>query len=186
MSLNLQILFRNMDASPSAEAQVRRRAAELEEFSDRISTCRVILETAHRHHRRGKLYQVSIDIAVPGKHVVANRNPGDDHAHEDIHVAIRDAFDAARRQLQDHMRRLEGITKLHEAPTIGHIARLLPDRDYGFLVTSDGAEIYVHRNSVVGGGFDKLKPGDRVRYVVAPDIGEKGAQASTVVPIGDD
>ena len=110
MPLNLQITFRDMDTSPSVEAQVRHRVEELEEISDRIETCRVIIEAAHRHHRQGKLYQVHIDIAVPGRHVVVNRNPGEDHAHEDLHVAIRDAFDAARRQLQDRMRRLDGVT----------------------------------------------------------------------------
>ena len=108
MPFDLQILFRNMDASPAAEAQVRRRAEELEEFSDRIETCRVILEVAQRQRRHGKLYQVHIDLAVPGRHVVVNRNHDDDHAHEDIYVAIRDSFDAARRQLQDHMRRHDG------------------------------------------------------------------------------
>ena len=121
---------------------------------------------------------------MPGKHLLVNRNHHDNHAHEDLHVAIRDAFDAARRQVQDQMRRLDGATKVHEAPTIGRIVRMFPD--YAFLATEDGTEIYVHRNSVVGAGFDKLNEGDRVRYVLAPDLGEKGAQASTVAALGDD
>ncbi len=54
--------------------------------------------------------------------------------------------------------------------------------DYDFLAIEDGAEIYVHHYSVIGGGFDKLKEGDEVRYVLAPDMAEQGAQASTVVP----
>lgn len=182
MPPNLQIMFRNMDPSESAEAQVRRRADELDEFSDRIVSCRVTLEAAHRRHHQGTLYQVHIDVSVPGKHVVVNRNQHDNHAHEDLHVAIRDAFDAARRQLQDQMRRLDGVTKQHDAPTTGRIVRMFPD--YAFLATDDGAEIYLHRNSVVNRGFDRLREGDRVRYVLSPDAGEKGAQASTVVPVG--
>jgi cold shock CspA family protein len=114
---------------------------------------------------------------------VANREPGEDHAHEDIHVAIRDAFDAARRRLQDHMRRLDGQLKQHAVPSIGRIVRVFAERDYGFLETESGDEVYVHRNAVVGGGFDKLKVGGRVRYVVDPEEGQKGAQASTVVPL---
>lgn len=182
MPPNLQIMFRGMDPSESAEAQVRRRAEELDEFSDRIASCRVTLESAHRRRHQGKLYQVHIDIAVPGKHVLINRSHDANHAHEDLHVAIRDAFDAARRRLQDQMRKLDGATKAHEAPTVGRIVRLFAD--YAFLATEDGSEIYLHRNSVVGGGFDRLKEGDRVRYVLAPDVAEKGAQASTVVPVG--
>ena len=105
---DVQISFRGMDPSPSVEAQVRRRAAELEQFSDRVSACRVVLQAESKRHRQCTIYHVRVELAVPGGNVVANREPGEDHAHEEIHVAIRDAFDAARRQLQDHMRRLDG------------------------------------------------------------------------------
>jgi len=117
---------------------VRRRAEELQQFSDRVSACRVTLEAAHRRHRQGTIYQVRVELAVPGGKIVVNREPGEDHAHEDMHVAIRDAFDAARRRLQDHMRRLDGQTKQHEAPLIGRIARVFAERDYAFLETADG------------------------------------------------
>jgi len=183
MPAEVQISFRGMESSASVEAQVRRRAEELQQFSDRVSACRVTLEAVNRRHHQGAIYHVSVDLAVPGGKVVANREPGEDHAHEDIHVAIRDAFDAARRRLQDHVGRLDGQTKQHEAPSIGRIIRVFAERDYGFLETEGGDEVYVHRNAVVGGGFDKLKIGDRVRYVVDPEDGEKGPQASTVVPL---
>lgn len=183
MPVDLHISFRGMDPLPAAEAQVRRRAEELEQFSDRLLACRVVLEPVSAHHRQGKIYGVRIELAVPGGPVVTNREPGEHHAHEDIYVAIRDAFDAARRRLEDHMRRLDGKMKQHEAPLIGHIVRLFPERDYGFLETETGEEVYVHRNSVIDGGFDVLKVGDRVRYVVDPEEGEKGPQASTVVPL---
>ena len=81
------------------------------------------------------------------------------------------------------MRRMDGAMKQHDAPSIGRIVGLFAERDYGFLATEDGEEVYLHRNSVIGGGFDRLQVGDRVRYVVDPEEGEKGAQASTVVPI---
>ena len=186
MPADLQISFRGMEPSPSTEAQVRKRAGELEQFSDRISVCRVVLEAAHRRHRQGNIYHVRVDLTVPGGRVVVNREPEGDHAHEDLHVAIRDAFDAVRRRLQDHMRQLEGQTKQHEAPSIGRIVRLIAERDYGFLETDSGEEIYIHRNSVLGSGFDKLKVGDRVRYVVDPEEGEKGAHASTVILLDAD
>jgi cold shock CspA family protein/ribosome-associated translation inhibitor RaiA len=183
MPADIQISFRGMESSPSVEAQVRRRAEELQQFSDRVSACKVMLEAANRRHRQGTIYHVRVDLAVPGGNVVVNREPGEDHAHEDLHVAVRDAFDAARRRLQDHMRRLDGRTKVHEAPSVGRIARVFAERNYAFLESEDGQEIYVHRNAVVGGSFDRLKVGDRVRYVADPEEGEQGPQASTVEPL---
>jgi cold shock CspA family protein len=165
------------------EAQIRHRAEELEQFSDRVSACKVMVEAAHRHRRQGRIYHVRIDLTVAGGQIVVNREPSQDHAHEDLHVTIRDAFDAARRRLQDHMRRLDGQMKQHEAAPIGRITAVFAERDYAFLETDEGEEIYAHRNAVIGGGFDRLKVGDRVRYVVDPNEGEKGAQASTVIPL---
>lgn len=107
MPAGVQISFRGMEPSPSAEAQVQRRAEELMQISTRISSCRVTLELGHRHHHQGNIYQVHVDLGVPGGKIVVNREPGLNHAHEDMHVAIRDAFDAARRRLQDYLRRHE-------------------------------------------------------------------------------
>jgi len=183
MPLNVQISFHGMDYSPAVEAAVRRRAEELEQFSDRLIACRVVLESVNRRHHQGTLYGARIELTVAGRLLVADREPGQHHAHEDIYVAIRDAFDAARRRLQDHMRRLDGRVKQHDAPSIGRIVRLFPDRGYGFLETETGEEVYLHRNSVLDGGFDALKVGDRVRYVVDPEESEQGAQASTVMPL---
>jgi cold shock CspA family protein/ribosome-associated translation inhibitor RaiA len=185
MPTDVQISFRGMESSPAAEAQVRRRAEELAQFSDRVTACRVMIEAAHQRHRQGRIYHVRVDLPVPGGRIVASREPGEDHAHEDLHVAIRDAFDAVRRRLQDHMRHLDGQTKQHAAPSIGRIVSVFAERDYAFLATETGGEIYVHRNSVIGGGFDALKVGDRVRYVVDAEEGEKGPQASTVTPLDE-
>jgi ribosome-associated translation inhibitor RaiA len=114
MSATLQISFRNMEPVASAEVQVRARVAELAQFSDRLGACRVVLDAAHRRPRHGRTYDVHIELSVPNGPIVVSRNPGEGHAHEDLSVAIRDAFDAARRRLQDHMRRMEGATKVHE------------------------------------------------------------------------
>ena len=114
MAAIIQISFHNMDAVPSAETQVRARVAELEQLSDRLTACRVVLDAAHLHPRHGRIYEVRIELSVPNGPIVVTRNPGADHAHEELSVAIRDAFDAARRRLQDHMRRMDGATKVHE------------------------------------------------------------------------
>jgi ribosome-associated translation inhibitor RaiA len=107
MPATVQIAFHGMDNSPVMEAQVRRRVGELSQFSDRIVACKVVLEATHRSQRQGTIYRVRIELVVPGGEIVVSQEPGMNHAHEDLRVAIRDAFDAARRQLQDRTRRLE-------------------------------------------------------------------------------
>jgi len=107
MPLQPQITFRHLDTSEAVKGVIERRVAELEQFFDRITSCRVVVEASH-HHRRGRLYHVSVNLAVPGSEIVVNRDPSEHHSHEDIHVAVRDAMDAARRQLEDHVRRLRG------------------------------------------------------------------------------
>jgi ribosomal subunit interface protein len=183
MQIPLEITFKNMASSPAIESRIREKARKLERFSDRIVGCQVVVEAPHRHQHKGKLYQVSLDITVPPKgDLIVNREHRRDHAHEDVYVAIRDAFDAAVRQLEDHARKVRGDTKLHQVPLHGRIARLLPD--YGFAETSDGLEVYFHRNSVVNDGFDALKAGAEVRLVLAEKESAQGPQATTVQPIG--
>lgn len=179
----LQITFRNIDASPAVEAKIRERARELEQFFDRIVSCRVVIEAPNRR-RHGDLYHVRVDLKVPGHEIVVKRDPPEHHAHEDIYVAVRDSFDAVRRQLEDHVRRRRGDVKVHEVPSHGRIANLIAEQDYGFINASDGGEVYFHRNAVANGGFEKLQVGDEVRFSLHPAEGEKGPQASAVVPIG--
>jgi ribosomal subunit interface protein len=111
MPVPLQISFRDMDPSPAVEARIREKAKKLERFFDRIVGCHVTVEAPHRHHHKGKLYTVHIDVSVPGSDVHVGRTGPINHAHEDVYVAIRDAFDAAARQLEDHVRRMRGDTK---------------------------------------------------------------------------
>lgn len=184
MQLPLQITFRQMESSPAVEAHVRERAEALERFFPRIMACRVVVEASTRRQHKGRIYHLRIDLSVPGREIVVKRDPPEHHAHEDILVAVRDAFDAARRQLEDHAREARADTKAHEIPSHGRVARLFKDQGYGFIRSSDGDEIYMHRNAVIGPGFDALSEGDEVRYVLHEGEGEKGPQASTVVPIG--
>jgi ribosomal subunit interface protein len=184
MQIPLQVSFRNMDPSPAVEVVVREKAARLERFHERITSCRVIIEAPHRHHHKGKLYDVRIDIAIPGEEIVVQRSGAENRAHEDVYVAVRDAFDAATRRLQDYVRQANGRVKAHEVPVHGTVLRLFPNKGYGFIETSEGEEVYFHRNSVVDGSFDDLDVGHEVRLVVAYGESEHGAQASTVRPIG--
>jgi len=169
-----------MPPSASVEARVREQVAELEQSYDRIISCRVVIETPHRHQHKGRLYGVRVDLSVPGRELMIGSKPSQHHAHEDVYVAVRDAFDAARRQLEDHARRERGQTKRHEPPAEGRVARLFSEPGYGFIETLDGREIYFHRNSIVDGTFEGLVVGTAVRFAEEP--GEKGPQATTVRP----
>lgn len=182
MQLPLQITFRNMDPSDAVEAKIRERAAKLDHFAQYIMSCRVAIEAPHRHHHTGGLYHVRIDITLPGEEIVVSREPDLHHAHEDVYVALRDAFDAARRKLEDHVRRQRGKVKSHEVPDHGRIHELFPEMDYGTIQTPDGREIYFHRNSVLDTEFEKLEVGTEVRF--AEEQGERGPQASSVHLVG--
>lgn len=177
-----EITFKDVPHSDAVEARVREYIADLERYCDRIIACRVVLTKQNAGHHKGNLYQCRIVILVPGSEITVNRANPNSHAHEDIYVAIRDAFDAARRQLQDYVRKIRGQVKAHEPPPHGRVKSLFPD--HGFIVTPDGQEVYFHRNAVVNHGFDKLQVGDEVRFVMVEGESAAGPQATTVHPVG--
>ena len=167
-----------MPPSEAIESKIREKTAKLESFYERIMSCRVVVEAPHRRHRKGKLYHVRIDMTAPGGEIVINREPSRHASHKDVYVAIRDAFDAARRKLQDFARRQRGTQKVHEPPPLARVTKLFQEKGFGFLETPDGREIYFHSNSVLEPGFDTLEIGTEV--VFAEEQGADGPQASTV------
>lgn len=182
MKLPLQISFRSIPRSTKIENAILEHADRLDEFAERIMSCRVVVDVPHRHHRQGNLYQVRIDITLPGGEVVVNREPPRHTDFKDVRVAIRDAFDAAVRQLEDYVRRQRAAVKTHEASPHARIARVFPQQDYGFLQTPEGREVYFHRHSVLDADFDHLTAGEEVTYI--EEQGEKGPQATTVKLVG--
>lgn len=114
MQVPLQIAFEHLDHSDALEAAVRREAARLERFYERVTSMRVVLGRPQHRHTKGDTYSVRIHIAVPGgAHIDISRVSAAIGRHEDMHVTIRDAFDAAGRQLQDHVRKISGDVKMH-------------------------------------------------------------------------
>jgi ribosomal subunit interface protein len=182
MQLPLEIRFRNLDRSPAVEEAVRDAAAKIERFAEEIVSCRVTIEGPHKRHRHGNLYAVCVDIHYAGGEVVASRDPSADHAHEDVYVAVRDAFNAAARQLRDRIRIRRGDVKPHATEPHGKVLSIDRARDCGLIATSDGREIYFHRNSLLNASFDKLKPGAEVRF--SEERGDQGPQASSLRVIG--
>ena len=173
MQVPVQITIRDMPRSEALEAHIRDSAAKLEEFHDRITSCRVTVEQIAQHHHQGRPFRVSIDLRVPGKEIVANR----DH-HEDVYVALRDAFDAAKRQLEETVRLQRGDVKVHDAVQHGEVVRMFREEGHGFIRTADGRELYFSRENVVHPTFDQLESGAQVQFI--EETGAEGLQAKRV------
>jgi ribosomal subunit interface protein len=107
MQLPLQITFRNVPISEAVEADIREKAGWLEQFSGDIIHCHVIVELEGKHKHQGRLFTVRIDLTLPGTELAISH----DHADEDIAVALRDAFNAAARQIEDYVRVRRGEVK---------------------------------------------------------------------------
>jgi cold shock CspA family protein/ribosome-associated translation inhibitor RaiA len=181
MEIPLQVTFRSTPPSKAVEAHIREKADKLDMFYNRIMGCRVVVEAPHRRHHKGKRYHVRIDMTVPGGKLVVNREPSKHIEYEDVYVAVRDAFDAARRQLQNYARRQRKEVKTHELIPHAYVGKLFLEKGFGFLELPDGREVYFHRNSVLEMPFDLMEVGMEVHF--AEEQGEKGPQASTVRPI---
>jgi ribosomal subunit interface protein len=182
MQIPLKIAFRSLEASPAIEASVREHAARLEKYYDGIIGCGVVVEELHKHHLHGNHYHVRVELSVPGSKLVASREPDQHHAYTDIYVAIRDAFDTMRRQLEDYARRRDQRVKAHAAPLRGRVSELNPGQGYGRIETPEGHSVYFHRNSVLDADFDALSLGTEVRF--DEEQGDRGPQASAVRVVG--
>ena len=113
MQVPLEITFRGVSHSEAIESRIREKAAKLEQFCDSIISCRIVVEAEHHHQHQGNLYKVRIDLSVPQKHIVVSRDHHDKQSHEDFYVALRDAFAAATRQLEEYVRIQRGEIKTH-------------------------------------------------------------------------
>lgn len=173
MKLPLQIVMRDIPHSDAVEADIRSRVDKLDQFYPDIMRCRVVVELDGKHKHQGKQFTVRIDMTVPGGEIVVDRDRG-----EDLYVVLRDAFDAAKRRLEDYARKQRGDVKTHEPLVHGRIARILADEGYGFIATVDGRELYFSRENVVHPLFEHLQPGMAVTFL--EEAAAEGFQAKRV------
>jgi len=183
MDSPVEIVFHNTSSSPTLETEIRERVEKLDRLYDHLIGCRVSVELLHRRHKTGNLYDVHIELRVPGKEIAISREPHrarEKFANPDLGVALRDAFHAAERRLIDFKRRPHGDVKLHDADGFlaGQVSQLYPEEDHGFLLTVAGGQLYFHRNSLVNRDFDRLEVGDKVHFVETD--GDTGPIASKV------
>jgi ribosomal subunit interface protein len=177
----LEIAFHNLEPSDALEAEIRERFAKLDRIYDRLTACRVSVEALHKQHRTGNVFEVHIDMLVPGAELVVSKQPQkakQRYANPDVYTSIRDAFDAAERQLK-RFKRQQREDLQPQAPLFqGQIVEVHPDEDWGYLLTKEGALLYFHRNAVLDGSFDGLQMGDVVHYVET--MGDTGPTAAKV------
>lgn len=173
MKVPLVVTIHGFEHSDALDAAIREHAGKLELFHSNITSCRVTAEEISKHRHQGRQFTVRIDLRVPGKEILVTR----DH-HEDVFVALRDAFDSAKRQLEELVRQHRGNVKVHELVQYGKIARLLYDQGYGFIKTDDDRELYFSRENVVHPLFDHLQVGASVQFI--EEIAGEGLQAKRV------
>lgn len=162
MSIPLKITYRDIEPTEAIDNRIRTKAEKLERFFDKIISCHIVVEIPQKHkgenHKHHAVhYNVEIELKVPGKLLVVNRQPN-----TDLYASIRDAFDAMVRQLEDYARALHREVKTHDFPREGRIVRLLDG--YGFIEDNSGEEYYFDKYNLTQADFDKLIVGMKVQF----------------------
>lgn len=107
----VQITVRGFEHTPAIEERILKEAAKLAGYFDGIVTIRAVAESPPKHHKKGRVYDVHLFVAVPGKEIAVKWEP-----QTDLYLAVRDAFLAARRQVKAYVERQRGLVKTHEKP----------------------------------------------------------------------
>lgn len=160
MKTPLKITMRDIPHSEALDMHIRDKVEKLEGMVENIISCHVVVTVPHKHQHQGKEFNVRIELNVPGKEIIVNR----DH-HEDVYVALRDAFDIVKRKAEDYIQRLKRHTKDHESEYVGRVVQLFPQEGYGYIGRADGARFYFHRDNLVSPSFENLKEGDEVKFI---------------------
>lgn len=163
MKLPVHIQFHGMEPSDALELSARDHVNKLESFAPDIMTCRVDIDLEQKHQHQGRPYSVRIDLTLPGHEFVVNRVHN-----EDVYVALRDAFDNMKRQLEDVVRKRRGQEKKHPVPLHGEVVRLDDQGGFGFIQTPADDEYYFSRDNVAGTPFEHVQIGSTVQFI--PDV----------------
>jgi hypothetical protein len=183
MSLTPQVTYRGIDPSLAVENVVRARAARLDPYADRITTCRVLIEGWRRQNEVGRS-RVRLTVALLGDELTITRDTGGCTGAKALSAAIRDAFDTAARLLGDETGRQPHPGRRREPLPRAHVRLVMRDQDLGLLEAADGREVSFHKDSLVNADFASLAAGTEVVYIGGP--GDSGLRASAVRVVGPD
>lgn len=172
MQQALRITFKDIPRSPAVETHIREHVEKLEQFSQDIISCQVVIEQPQKHQSQGKLFNIHLKLTVPGKELVVTNN-----SQEDIYVSIRDSFNDMRAQLQSYKDQIKGQVKNHSEILYGRVVRLFEQDGFGFI-ESNGDEYYFNSGNVVSPKFDKLEIGHEVSFI--EELSGEGPQARRV------
>ena len=180
MPIPLEIVFEDFPPSLTIENAIAKEARALERLSAHILRCRVAVRKPHKHNHKGAEYDIHIHLTLPNRReIVVSRAPGKPARREVANAAVRDAFKAAKRQLEDAMRMMRRQIKTHEEGfQQGRILRLHRPEGYGIIERGDGMELYFHRNAAESPDFEALEEGMEVQY--REKEGDNGPHAITV------
>lgn len=173
MKTPVHIQFHDMEPSEALERSAREHVLKLESLAPDIMSCRVGIDLEQKHKHQGRPYGVRIDLTLPGHELVVNRVHD-----EDVYVALRDAFDGMKRQLEDLVRQRRGQEKQHPVPLHGEIVRLDDQGGFGFIRTPAGDEYYFSRDNLASTPFEHIQMGNTVQFI--PELGGEGLQARRV------
>jgi cold shock CspA family protein/ribosome-associated translation inhibitor RaiA len=175
LPLDIHIEGQGVQLEPEWRLKIEEELGRLQtHYGDPILHARVEIIGTEHHHLGA--FEVHVVAVVAGDTITVIRQG------ELVHPLIVEAFDVLDRRLREHSRIAQQDVKTHEENAVhGRVLRLFPERNYGFIGTDDGSEVYFHAHAVKQGKFENLRPGTEVKF--APEAGDQGPQAIWVQPL---
>ena len=183
MDMPLEIAWHNVERSEQLDTRIRQRVDKFHRYFKHINSVHVTVDVPHRSQHHAKAFHIRIETRVPGQELVVSHDPGDQGQHFDPYIAVRDAFDAMDRQLEQFSQKIRGDVKTLSSQPQGRVIRKFDN--YGFVEMLDGQEVWFNETSIVNGTFAEIEVGDSVEVTVAEAVGAMGPQASMVRPISE-
>ncbi|MFP4364091.1 MAG: cold shock domain-containing protein [Spirochaetia bacterium] len=180
MNVPVEVSFRGVERTETLNTLIEEQKAKLEKFSNRINSCRMSVELDQKSQHSDNVYRVRIDLTLNhGQEIPIVEKPKPDDEKIGVEALVRRAFDTAKRQVIKMKERQNRDVKRHpEQEVQGIVKQVFPEKEYGFIQTMDGEDIYFHKNSVANDEFDRATVGTGVTY--STELGEKGLQATVV------
>lgn len=184
MEVPPEMAFRGVEPTDELKNMILDGIETLESVYPNLISCRSMVADDTPDQTSGKSYRVRLEVGIPGKSVVVDRQHSEADEPPTLEQTINEAFSVARKRLVKAKKLQRGETKVHELPPHGRVVRLLVDDTgvrYGFIENREGRQIYFHEEALVDLEYDDLEVGDEVRYAAAQ--GDEGLQASTVAKL---